>query len=99
MPGTLPFLTTGRLEELGGADVPGAGEIPVSVWPATSSSTTQSGRYHTHGGEAALEYADELRQPNRQLVVDGVTYKIDAATPMELVPHVVLELVEVSGLS
>lgn len=99
MPGTLPFLTTGRLEELGGTDVAGAEAVPCSVWPATSSSNDRAGRHHTHGGEAALEFADALRVPNRQLVIDGVTYKIDAATPMTFVPHVVLELIETSGQS
>lgn len=96
---TLPFLKTGALVAQGGGPVAGAGAIACSVWPATSTQNRPGGRHHTHGGEAELAFAAALRVPNRSLVVDGVTYKIVAATPMDLVPHVVLELLETSGQS
>lgn len=96
---SLPFLTTGELREQGGTAVDGAGAIPCSVWPATSARSSATGRQHSHGGEASLEFADALRVPNRALVVDGETYKIVAATPMDFVPHVVLELLLTSGRS
>lgn len=99
---SLPFLTTGELREQGAAGwttVDGADEVPCSVWPATSSRNSASGRQHSHGGEAALAYAAALRAPNRMLVVDGDTYKIVSATPADFLPHVVLELLHTSGRS
>lgn len=94
---SLPFLTTGELREQGGAVV--AAAVPCSVWPATGSHDSASGRHHTHTAEAALAHADALRVPNRSLVVDGDSYKIVAATPNDFVPHVVLELNLTSGRS
>ena len=96
---SLPFLTTGALIEQGGAAVAGAEAVPVSVWPATSTRNSASGRHHTHTAEAALAHAAALRAPNRSLVVDGETYKIVAATPNGFMPHVVLELLLTSGRS
>lgn len=95
----LPFLTTAELIEQGGEVVDGADEVPCSIWPATSARNSATGRQHSHGGEAALEYAAELSVPNRSLVIDGDRYKIVAATPMTFVPHVVLELLLTSGRS
>lgn len=99
---SLPFLTTAELREQGATGwttVEGAAAVPCSVWPATSSRNSASGRQHSHGGEAALAFADALRVPNRALVVGGDTYKIVSATPAEFVPHVVLELLLTSGRS
>lgn len=93
----LPFLETAVLVEQGGAVA--VEEVPVSVWPATASHNSTTGRHHTHGGEADLAFADALRVPNRALVVNGETFKIVAATPMDLVPHVVMELLLTSGRS
>lgn len=95
----LPFLTTGALLEQGGTAVEGAAAVPCSVWPATSARNSATGRQHSHGGEAALSFKAALRVPNRSLVVDGETYKIVAATAMDFVPHVVLELLLTSGRS
>lgn len=96
---TLPYTATAALTEQGGAAVAGAEAIPCSIWPATASRNSATGRQHTHGGEAALEHAAALRVPNRTLTADGETYRIVAATPMPYVPHVVLELLLTSGRS
>lgn len=96
---TLPFMQTGALIEQGGAAVAGAGAIPCSVWPAVGVSNSATGRHHDHRGEADRDHAAALQVPNRSLVVDGITYKVVAATPMDLVPHVVLELLRTSGRS
>ncbi len=93
----LPFLTTAELVEQGGGAVEDAEEVPCSIWPTRSSSVNAHGRHHTHQGEAALEFADALQTANRALVNNGATYKIVSATPMEFVPHVVMELLRTSG--
>ncbi len=100
---SLPFLTTGTLVEQGGAAVAGAEAVPCSVWPATSSRSSDVGHHHTHSGEAALEHADALQVANRSLILtEGLyagTYKIVGATPNGFVPHVVLDLLRTSGVS
>jgi hypothetical protein len=96
---TLPFLDTGELLEGGGTAVPDCGAIPCSVWPATSSRNEEAGRHHDHMGEADLDYVDALQVPNRILVVNGKRYRIVGAEPMDLLPHVVLELNLTSGRS
>lgn len=96
---SLPFLSEGALFEQGGAAVAAADEIPCSVWPATNAYNSQAGRHHTHRGEAHLDYAAELKVPNRTLTVDGESYRVIAATAMPLIPHVVLELLMTSGRS
>lgn len=96
---TLPFRTTGALQEQGGAAVAGADAVPCTVWPASGHSNSPQARVYSHSGEAHLDFAAQLQVPNRQLLVDGVTYKIVAATPFDLVPHVALQLrkVEANG--
>lgn len=97
---TLPYTTTAGLKEQGGASVAGAGAIKCSIWPATSSRNSTTGRQHTHGGEADFAHAVALRVPNRTLTAaDGEVYKIVAATAMPYVKHVVLELLLTSGWS
>lgn len=93
---TLPFLTTGELQDQGGGSIFGAEDVPLTVWPARASSSPQ-GRTYTHEGEAHLDFAEDLQVPNRQLVVDGLTYKIVNAQPQQFVPHVALELRRVEG--
>ncbi len=100
----LPFLFTASLLDAAGADL--GVDIHCSVWPARSSRNSDVGRHHTHTGEAALEHVDALREPNRQLElgVDAPVslrgrYRIVGATPMDLVPHVVLELIATHGRS
>lgn len=92
----LPFLFDAELQTIGGDSVEEV--VPCSIWPAQSSRASDVGMMHDHVGEAALEHADALRVPNRKLVLGTDAgslqgdYKILSATPMELVPHVVLEL-------
>jgi hypothetical protein len=95
--GVLPFMEQADVVELGGTVV--IADMPVSVWPATSDRTSDVGRHHTHGGQAPLEHADELEQPNRALEYAGDTYRIVGATPMPLMAHVVLDLVRTAGTS
>lgn len=97
MTGVLPFLQEAELVELGGTVVEPA--VAVSVWPARNARSSDRGRHHTHTGEAALEHADALAEPNRALILDGDTYRIVGATPMPLMAHVVLDLVRTSGRS
>ncbi len=79
--------------------------VPCAVWPATATSVARAGRHHTHSGEAALEHAAALREPNRFLLLPAAAghlaghYKIVGCTPMELVPHCVLELNATHGRS
>ncbi len=96
---TLPYRQTAALRSVGGVAVAGGGAIPCSVWPAESSRNSDAGRQHSHRGEAAPAFGAMLRVPNRELLVDGEVYKIVSATPMDLVPHVVLELQQTSGRS
>jgi hypothetical protein len=94
---TLPFLSVGELRNLAGDVI--VDQVPCSVWPATSSRSGDAGQHHTHRGEAELDFVEELQQPNRTLVVDGVSYRITSATPNYFLPHVVLELNRTSGRS
>lgn len=93
------------MQELGGAAVAGAAAVPCSVWPATSSRDSDRGHHHDHRGEADLAYHAALSEPNRQLVLGAEAgqlagvYRIVGATPMEFLPHVVLELIRTSGES
>lgn len=99
----LPFMFDAEVRELGG-DLVAIG-VPCSVWPGQSTRISDRGRHHDHRGEAALEHADALRQPNRILRLGAEAgslagdYNIVAATPMEILPHVVLELRRTSGLT
>lgn len=93
----LPFNRLAQLIEQGGAVVHAT--MPVGVWPAGSERNAGAGRHHTHRGEAPIRFAVDLQVPNRSLVLDGEAYKIMAATPMDLVPHVALELNRTSGRS
>lgn len=93
----LPFMVTGQLQEQGGAAVPDADAVPLTVWPARANTNSPQARTYTHTGEADLAWAVALQVPNRQLVVDGTTYKILSATPQPLLPHVALELRRVEG--
>lgn len=99
--GVLPFLFLAELQERSGLVL--AAGVPVSVWPARSSRNGAAGRHHTHQGECALEYAQDLREPNRVLelgpdagLLEG-RYVVVSATPMEFMAHVVLELNLTSG--
>lgn len=99
----LPFRFEAALLDAGGEPVVGVDPVPCSIWPATSSAIAAAGRHHTHSGEAALDFAQALGVPNRQLELGPEAgavagrYRITAATPMEIVPHVVLELNRTSG--
>lgn len=93
--GVLPFLSLGRLLERDGEEV--AAGVPCTVWPAESSRVDGTGRRHSHRGEAHLDFAALMRVPNRVLEVDGERYLIVTATPMTMLPHIVLELLLTSG--
>jgi hypothetical protein len=101
--GTLPFRFEATLVDNAGLAVDGVGPVRCSIWPAIGSAVGEAGRPHSHSGEAALEFAEELRLPNRSLVLGPEAgllegrYRILAATPMEIVPHVVLELLVTRG--
>lgn len=94
--GVLPFLYRAQLVEQGGAPVAGAEAVPVAVWPRRSDRPGRAGMHGDHTGEAHRDYADQLREPNRSLVIAtgpmAGTYKITAAILQPFVPHVQLEL-------
>lgn len=96
---SLPFLTTAALTDQGDEAVDGAEAVPCSIWPARSSGVSNTGRHHSHVGEAAIAFGAALQVANRSLTddADGEVYKIVSATPMPLLPHVVLELLRTSG--
>jgi hypothetical protein len=89
--GQLPFLEVGELRKQDESVV--AAEVPVSIWPA-GNLVSSVGYHYDHTAEAAPEHYDELRRPNRTLVVGGAHYKVMNATlnPLGAPPHVALRL-------
>lgn len=65
------------------------------IWPADGASAAESGERYDATGEFEPESADYLvRQGNRQVICEGVTYKVVSAVEHEFLPHVSVTLME-----
>jgi hypothetical protein len=91
----LPFDRLAEIQEQDGTTL--AEDIPVQLDQAGASAVGR-GVVYDWTGEAHSDAAPHLiRQTNRRLVVDGVTYKVVEAFQNEFIPHVELRLLEVRG--
>lgn len=93
----LPFLKTGVLREQGGDPVPGGSRVPVSVWGSRAPRPNDRGRGIEYTGEAPLEYREMLEAPNRSLVVEGVSYRVQTVVPHDNIPHLAMTLSRMTG--
>lgn len=91
--GVLPFDKVGDVQRQGGALVRSG--VPIAIWPAGEGAVTPVGEAYDFLAQAAVEAANDLvRQPNRQVVVDGITLKVIWAQRHDHLPHVELRLRE-----
>lgn len=77
------------LEELGGADV--ATAVPLALY-SPSERNSERGDFDSYLAECPVEYAERLREPNRQLTLGTRTFKITRAVVDYQTPRVELEL-------
>lgn len=86
---TLPFLTTGDVQELDGTVV--TSEVGITLWPVTGRGA-RTGQQFDHEGEADITAWSSLSGRNRSVEVDGVVYRIVSAQKQDFLPHVWLIL-------
>lgn len=76
---------TGVLQEQGGEEV--LPEIQLAMWNADSARLDR-GQYYTYDGEAPFDLAEQLVASNRQVVVNGTTFRIMDPFEVLQVPRV-----------
>jgi hypothetical protein len=65
------------------------------VEPSEGSSETARGERYDASGQLAIDSAEHLvGQANRQVVCEGVTYKVVSAVAYSVLPHVAVQLLE-----
>lgn len=91
----LPFTQTADVQAQGGSSV---GSLAVSIWALDEPRDTGTGETYDWTGEADVAGAPLLiNQGNRQLEIDGTTYKLISAREHHFLPHLQLRLREVRG--
>jgi hypothetical protein len=92
----LPFTWDADIVGLSGSTI--TPNVPVSIWPAPTSTSEASGETYDHTSEAPLRLIADLDQPNRSLKVHtgpytGMTFRIVSAAAQTFLPHVTLQLI------
>jgi hypothetical protein len=84
------YPATATIRKLGGEVV--ATGVPIGIWQTSPGRAGEAAAIYDYDAELPIEWIDELAPPNRELVVDGSSYKIIDATAHEIAPRVTLRL-------